>query len=181
MTRVVIAANAVSKENVMQVTPRIVNCLWFDDRAEEAAKYYVSIFKNAKILRISRYGKVGVETHKMPPGSVMTVEFQLDGQSFTALNGGPLFTFNEAISLQVLCDTQEEMDYYWDKLSQGGDPNSHVCGWLKDKYGLSWQVIPRKLAEWAMDGESPKSQRVMEVVLRSKKLDMRELERAYAG
>lgn len=165
----------------MAITQKIAPCLWFDGRAEEAAKFYVSIFKNAKISRTNRYSKAGQETHQQPPGSVMTVEFELEGQKFTALNGGPLFKFNEAVSFQVLCETQEEIDYYWGKLTPGSDPNSHVCGWLKDKYGLSWQVVPARLQEWAKDHESPGAQRVMEIVLRSKKLDMRELERAFVG
>jgi predicted 3-demethylubiquinone-9 3-methyltransferase (glyoxalase superfamily) len=111
----------------------------------------------------------------------MTVAFELDGQAFTALNGGPVFTFNEAVSLQVNCDTQEEVDYYWDRLSEGGDPKAQQCGWLKDKYGLSWQIVPRVLPEMLKDHESPKAQRAMEAMLRMKKLDIRELERAFAG
>src|SRR5262245_2151667 len=119
---------------------RIALCLWFDHQAEEAAAFYVSIFKNSNVVSISRYGKAGYEIHRRPAGSVMTVEFELDGQPFTALNGGPQFTFNEAISLQVFCENQTEVDYYWDKLSKGGDPKAQQCGWLKDQYGLSWQI-----------------------------------------
>jgi predicted 3-demethylubiquinone-9 3-methyltransferase (glyoxalase superfamily) len=166
---------------LMRITQRITPCLWFDHQAEEAANFYVSIFKNSKITSVSRYTEAGRETHRRPPGSVMTVAFELDGQSFTALNGGPVFKFNEAISLQVNCHTQEEIDHYWSKLGQGGDSKAQQCGWLKDKYGLSWQVIPTTLPEMLADHESPKAQRVMEALLRMKKIDIRELERAAAG
>ncbi len=159
---------------------RIVPCLWFDHQAEEAATFYVSVFKNSKITTISRYTKAGFETHRRPAGSVMTVEFELDGQRFTALNGGPDFKFNEAISLQVMCDTQQELDSYWDKLSRGGDPQAQQCGWLKDKYGVSWQVIPRMLSQLFIDHESAKAQRAMEAMLSMKKIDIAELERAAA-
>ncbi len=121
---------------------RIAPCLWFDDQGEDAAEYYVSIFKNSRIGTIGRYGEAGQEIHGRPPGSVMIVEFELDGQKFTALNGGPLFKFSEAISFQISCETQEEVDYYWEKLTAGGDENAQQCGWLKDKFGLSWQVVP---------------------------------------
>jgi len=165
----------------MHISQRIAPCLWFDNQAEEAATFYVSVFKNSKIVSIARYGKAGQETHKQPAGSVMTVAFELDGQSFTALNGGPEFTFNEAISLQVNCNNQEEVDYYWNKLSKSGDPKAQQCGWLKDKYGLSWQVVPTVLPEMLKDHESQKAQRAMEAMLRMKKIDIRELERAVAG
>jgi predicted 3-demethylubiquinone-9 3-methyltransferase (glyoxalase superfamily) len=165
----------------MQVGQRIAPCLWFDHQAEEAATFYVSVFKNSKITKVSRYTKAGQEIHKRPPGSVMVVAFELDGQPFTALNGGPVFTFNEAVSFQVHCKNQEEVDYYWDKLSKGGDPKAQQCGWVKDKYGLSWQVVPTVLTELLQDHESPKAQRVMEAMLRMKKIDIRELERAAAG
>ena len=114
----------------------ITPCLWFDNQAEEAARYYIGIFKNSKITAISRYGEAGREVHGQPAGTVMTVAFELNGQPFTALNGGPVFTFNEAISFQVMCRTQEEVDHYWDKLSEGGDKNAQQCGWLKDRYGV---------------------------------------------
>ena len=165
----------------MHVTQRIAPCLWFDHQAEEAAAFYVSVFKNSKIVTVARYSKAGLEIHKRPMGSVMTVAFELDGQAFTALNGGPVFTFTEAISLQVSCDTQEEVDYYWEALSKGGDPKSQQCGWLKDKYGLSWQIVPTVLPEMLKDHESPKAQRAMEAMLRMKKIDIAELERAFAG
>ena len=165
----------------MQITQKIAPCLWFDHQAEEAATFYVSVFKNSKITSVSRYGKAGQETHKQRPGSVMTVAFELDGQAFTALNGGPVFKFNEAVSFQVNCKNQEEVDYYWDKLSRGGDSNAQQCGWLKDKYGLSWQVVPTVLPELLKDHESPTAQRAMEALLRMKKIDIRELERAVVG
>jgi predicted 3-demethylubiquinone-9 3-methyltransferase (glyoxalase superfamily) len=129
---------------VQKITP----CLWFDNQAEEASRFYASIFKNSKIGRITRYGKEGYEIHGRPEGTVMTVEFEIEGRAFTALNGGPIFQFNEAISFQVRCETQEEIDYYWERLSEGGDERAQQCGWLKDKYGLYWQVIPKALAEW---------------------------------
>jgi predicted 3-demethylubiquinone-9 3-methyltransferase (glyoxalase superfamily) len=165
----------------MHAIQRIAPCLWFDHEAEEAATFYVSVFKNSKIVTVARYTKAGYEIHKRPAGSVMTVAFELDGQPFTALNGGPAFTFNEAVSLQVYCDTQQELDAYWNKLSKGGDPKAQQCGWLKDKYGLSWQIVPRVLSELLNDHESTKAQRVMDVLLRMKKLDIAELERAAAG
>jgi len=165
----------------MAAIQRIAPCLWFDDQAEEAARFYTGIFKNSGIGRISRYGKAGYEIHRRPAGSVMTVEFELDGQAFTALNGGPAFKFNEAISLQINCKTQEEVDYYWEKLGVGGDKKAQQCGWLKDKYGVSWQVVPTLLAEMVGDPDSQKSQRAMKVMLQMKKLDIAELKRAYAG
>lgn len=159
---------------------RIALCLWFDHQAEEAAQFYVSVFKNSKITRTTHYTKAGFEAHHRPAGSVMTVDFELDGQRFTALNGGPAFTFNEAVSLQVFCDTQQDIDYYWDKLSQGGDPKAQQCGWLKDRYGLSWQVVPRIMPELFKDHNSAKAQRVMEAMLRMKKFNIAEIERAAA-
>src|ERR671914_800913 len=145
----------------MTVKPRIQSCLWFDSEAEEAAQYYVGIFKNSRILRITRYGKAGHEIHGKPAGSVLTVEFELDGQKFTALNGGPNFKFNEAISLEVHCETQDEIDFYWEKLSAGGDPKAQVCGWLKDKFGLSWQVVPTMEEFFKQDENSPGAKRAM--------------------
>ena len=128
----------------MQFASKIAPCLWFDDQAEPAAKFYTGIFPNSKTVKITRYGKAGQEVHGGKPGSVLTVAFELDGQAFTALNGGPVFKFNEAISFQVICDTQEEVDYYWEKLSAGGEPKAQQCGWLKDRYGVSWQVVPSR-------------------------------------
>ena len=168
----------------MNITQKIAPCLWFDHQAEEAAKFYTSVFKNSKIGRVSRYPATGQEIHRRQPGSVMTVEFELDGQRFTALNGGPDFKFTEAVSLQINCDTQEEVDHYWDKLTQGGDPKAQQCGWLKDKFGLSWQVVPRVLPDMLQDHASPRAQKAMEALLRMKKIDIRELERAaseFAG
>ncbi|AYC33081.1 VOC family protein [Pseudomonas cavernae] len=165
----------------MQPTQKINPCLWFDDQAEEAAEFYTAIFKNSRIVRISRYGEAGREIHGKPPGSVMAVAFELDGQAFSALNGGPLFTFNEAVSLQINCATQDEVDYYWEKLSAGGDENAQQCGWLKDKYGVSWQVVPNVLLEMLSDADSARSQRAMNAMLKMKKLDIGKLQQAYAG
>jgi predicted 3-demethylubiquinone-9 3-methyltransferase (glyoxalase superfamily) len=165
----------------MPVTQRIAPCLWFDNQAEEAAKFYVSVFKNSKIVSTARYPKAGQEVHKRAAGSVMTVAFELDGQAFTALNAGPQFQFTEAISLQVTCDTQQELDRYWEQLSKGGDPRAQQCGWLKDKYGLSWQIVPRVLPELLKDHESVKAQRAMEALLRMKKIDIAELDRAVVA
>jgi predicted 3-demethylubiquinone-9 3-methyltransferase (glyoxalase superfamily) len=160
---------------------KISPCLWFDHEGEDAARFYVGIFKNSKIVAISRYGEAGKEIHGRPPGSVMTVAFELNGQSFTALNGGPVFQFNEAISFQIDCETQEEVDYYWERLSEGGDPNAQQCGWLKDKFGLSWQVVPKILPKLLSDPDAAKSQRAFQAMLRMKKLDIEGLQRAFAG
>ena len=165
----------------MKISQRISPCLWFDDQAEAAAKLYTSIFRNSKITQIARYSEVGKEHHRKPPGSVMIVAFELDGQAFTALNGGPIFKFNEAISLQITCETQKEVDYYWEKLGQGGDEQAQQCGWLKDRYGLSWQVVPSILPGLLSDPDAGKSRRAMEAMLRMKKLDIAELQRAHAG
>jgi predicted 3-demethylubiquinone-9 3-methyltransferase (glyoxalase superfamily) len=167
-------------EKEVQLMDRIPPCLWFDHQAEEAATFYVSVFKNSKITTISRRTKAGSETRRRRAGSVMTVEFELDGQRFTALNAGPDFKFNEAISLQLMCDTQQELDSYWEKLSQGGDPEAQQSGWLKDKYGVAWQVIPRMLPQLFIDHESAKTQRAIEALLSMKKIDIAELERAAA-
>ena len=165
----------------MPNTQKITPCLWFDNQAEEAVTFYTGIFRNSRILNISRYGEAGREIHGKPAGSVMTIAFELDGQAFTALNGGPVFKFNEAISFQVNCETKEEVDYYWEKLSEGGDESAQQCGWLKDKYGASWQVVPSVLPDMMRDPNSEKSGRVMEAMLRMKKIDIDELKRAYAG
>jgi predicted 3-demethylubiquinone-9 3-methyltransferase (glyoxalase superfamily) len=158
----------------------ITPCLWFDDQAEEAARYYTGIFKNSRIGKISRYGEAGREITHKAPGSVMMVSFELEGQPFAALNAGPEFNFTEAVSFMIPCKDQKEIDYYWDKLSEGGDPKAQVCGWLKDKYGLSWQVIPAKVDEMLGDPNSERSQRAMEAMLTMKKIDIATLERAYA-
>jgi predicted 3-demethylubiquinone-9 3-methyltransferase (glyoxalase superfamily) len=165
----------------MELKQKISPCLWFDSEAEEAANFYVGIFKNARILSTTRYTEAGQETHGRPPGSVMTVMFTLDGNEFTALNGGPLFKFNEAVSFQVFCNDQKEIDYYWEKLGAGGDPQAQVCGWLKDRFGLSWQIVPKILYEKYTDSQSPGAKRMMEAMLKMKKLDIAELERAYAS
>lgn len=154
-------------------------CLWFDHQAEDAARFYVSVFRNSKIGNITRYGEAGFEIHGRPAGSVMTVEFELDGQAFLALNGGPIFRFNEAISLIVNCHTQEELDYYWDRLSAGGDRSAQQCGWLKDRYGVSWQIVPIVLREMLQDKDANKTQRVMTALLQMKKLEIRKLKAAY--
>lgn len=159
---------------------RITPCLWFDDQAEEAARFYASIFPDARIGKITRYGKEGFEIHGRPEGSVMTAEFELDGQTFTALNGGPVFRFNEAISLQVDCETQAEVDHFWEKLSEGGDESAQQCGWLKDRYGVSWQIVPAILRRMLQDPDAAKSGRVMKALLQMKKLDIARLEQAYA-
>ncbi|MGA7008611.1 MAG: VOC family protein [Nitrososphaeraceae archaeon] len=158
---------------------KISPCLWFDDQGEEAAKFYTSIFKDSKIGDVTRYGKEGYEIHGRKEGTVMTVEFDIEGQKFLALNGGPTFKFNEAISFQVYCETQEEVDYYWEKLSEGGDEKAQQCGWLKDKYGVSWQIVPTILIKMLKDKDSEKSQRVMKAMLQMHKLDISTLKKAY--
>jgi predicted 3-demethylubiquinone-9 3-methyltransferase (glyoxalase superfamily) len=162
-------------------TQPITPCLWFDTQAEEAARFYVGIFKNSKIGAISRYTEAGREVHGRPAGSVMTVDFQLNGQPFTALNGGPHFKFNEAISFQIMCRDQEEIDHYWNRLNEGGDPNAQQCGWLKDKFGLSWQIVPTVLVELLQDHDAQKSQRVMQALMQMTKLDIARLKQAYAA
>jgi predicted 3-demethylubiquinone-9 3-methyltransferase (glyoxalase superfamily) len=158
---------------------KISPCLWFDDQGEEAAKFYTSIFKDSKIGDVTRYGKEGYEIHGREEGTVMTVEFEIEGQKFLALNGGPIFKFNEAISFQVYCETQEEVDYYWEKLSEGGDEKAQQCGWLKDKYGVSWQIVPTILIKMLKDKDSEKSQKVMKAMLQMHKLDISTLKKAY--
>ena len=164
----------------MQIKNKIAPCLWFDNQAEEAANYYISIFPDSKIVKIARYGKAGFEEHRKPEGSVMTVQFELAGQTFTALNAGPIFKFNEAVSLQVYVDDQKELDDYWGKLSAGGDPKAQVCGWLKDKFGLSWQVSPGKMVDW-FGNPDEKSERAMAAMMRMSKLDIAALDKAYHG
>ncbi len=151
--------------------------LWFDDKAEEAAKFYVSIFKNSKILSMTHYSVEGARASGRPKGSVMTVAFELEGQEFAALNGGPTFKFTEAVSFVVNCDTQQEIDEKWEKLSAGGEPGP--CGWLKDKYGLSWQIVPSDLPEMLSDKTPGKARMVMEAVLQMRKLDIKTLKEAY--
>ncbi len=155
-------------------TKNITPCLWFDNQAEEAAKFYTSVFKNSKIGIVSRYGKEGFEFHHKPEGTAMVVSFTINGQEFTALNGGPQFKFSEAISFQVFCDSQEEIDYYWEKLSEGGKEDQ--CGWLKDKFGLSWQIIPSILPKLMSDPK--RAGRVTQAFLQMKKFDIKKLEQA---
>jgi predicted 3-demethylubiquinone-9 3-methyltransferase (glyoxalase superfamily) len=163
----------VQKRNKMinHITP----CLWFDNQAEEAVNLYISIFPNSKIGNVTRYGKEGFEIHGRKEGSVMTVEFQINGQSFTALNGGPLFKFNESVSFQVLCETQEEIDYYWDRLTSDGGEEGQ-CGWLKDKFGVSWQITPVILNELLQDQE--RRERVIAAFLKMKKFNLELLRNA---
>jgi predicted 3-demethylubiquinone-9 3-methyltransferase (glyoxalase superfamily) len=165
----------------MPTIRKIIPCLWFDSQAEEAAKFYVSVFERSRITGRTRYGKEGQEVHGGKPGSVLTVAFELDGQPFTTLNGGPLFRFTEAVSFQVMCETQDEIDRYWSKLSAGGDEKAQQCGWLKDKYGLSWQVVPAELPALIGDPDRAKAGRVMKALLPMKKLDIKALKQAHAG
>jgi predicted 3-demethylubiquinone-9 3-methyltransferase (glyoxalase superfamily) len=165
----------------MATIQKIAPCLWFDTHAEEAAKFYISVFPHSRIERITHYTSQGKEIHGREPGSIMTVTFELAGCRFTALNGGPHFKFSEAISLQVLCDTQEEIDRYWSKLTAGGDENSQQCGWLRDKFGLSWQIVPQKLAELLSDDDPVKAGHTMNALLQMKKLDIARLEQAHAA
>lgn len=158
---------------------KITPCLWFNTEAEEAANFYTSIFDNSRINHISRYGNAGREVHGKEPGSVMIVEFELDGQTFTALNGGPQFKFDEAVSFQVMCDTQDEIDRFWSKLSQGG--REGPCGWLKDKFGLSWQIVPSALPRLISQARGDRLDRVMGAVMQMKKFDLKALEQAGAG
>ena len=161
-----------------QLQKRITPCLWFDNQAEAAANFYTGIFQHSKIKKVSRYTEAGRETHHKPAGSVMTVEFELDGQTFTALNGGPEFKFNEAVSFQIHCQTQEDIDYFWERLTAGGDPSAQVCGWLKDRFGVSWQVVPDRLTQLLTDEDESVRSRVMNAMLKMKKIDLNAIERA---
>lgn len=164
-------------KNMKIKSKRITPYFWFDTQAEEAVRHYTSIFDNSKIGRITYYGKEG---KGFSEGTVMTVEFELDGQPFVALNGGPTFKFTEAISFLVSCDNQEEIDYYWDKLAEGGDESAQACGWLKDKFGVSWQIVPERLTEMITDPDSAKSEKVMKVLLQTeKKINLQALIQAY--
>ncbi len=174
----------------MATLQKITPCLWFDTKAEEAAKFYTGIFSGApaasagrksEIGRIGYYNREGFEIHKKPAGSTLTVEFTLDGQSFIALNGGPDFKFTEAVSFTVYCDNQEEIDYYWEQLSANGDAGAQQCGWLKDKYGLSWQITPKILTGMFLDADSENSERAMKAMMQMKKLDIATLENAFNG
>ncbi|MEW6442589.1 MAG: VOC family protein [bacterium] len=156
---------------------KITPFLWFDDQAEEAARFYVSVFRNSRIVKVARYGEAGAKASGRAKGSVMTVAFELEGQPFVALNGGPIFTFSPAISFAVSCDTQKDIDDLWKKLSDGGEEGE--CGWLKDKYGVSWQVVPTFIGEMMSDADPEKSERVTQALLQMKKLDIEGLKRAY--
>lgn len=160
---------------------KITPFLWFDGQAEQAAEFYVSVFPNSRITRVLRYSEAGSERHGHPPGTVMTVAFELDGQRFTALNGGPMFKFTEAVSFVVDCATQDEVDYYWERLGEGGDPAAQQCGWLKDRYGLSWQIVPRRLLELLSDPNPDTAGRVMQAMMPMQKIDIAALERAAGG
>ena len=160
---------------IQKVTP----FLWFDSKAEEAVKFYTSIFKNSKILGITRYDETGSKASGRPKGSVMTVAFQIEGQNFTALNGGPVFKFSPAVSFVINCNNQEEIDHFWSKLSKGGKPNQ--CGWLEDKYGVTWQIVPTVLVKMLQDKDKKKVSRVTEAFLKMKKFDIATLKRAYKG
>jgi len=159
---------------IQKITP----FLWFDSQAEEAVRFYTSIFKNSKIGVVTRYGEDAAKASGRPKGTVMTVAFQIEGQEFVALNGGPHFKFNEAISFVVNCGSQDEVDYYWGKLSKGGDPEAQQCGWLKDRYGVSWQIVPTIMVELLTDPDPEKSRRVTKAMLQMKKIDIETLKRA---
>ena len=163
----------------MRIASKITPCLWFDGQAEQAAAFYMSIFKDSKIVKTNHFTEAGHEIHGRPAGSVMTVTFELAGQPFTALNGGPEFKFNEAISFQVYCEDQKEVDYFWTKLSEGGEESQ--CGWLKDKFGVSWQIVPTVILDLFTDADPKKSSRAMEAMLPMKKLDIAALKRAATG
>src|ERR671931_489603 len=164
-----------TQTNIQKITP----FLWFDDNAEEAAKFYTSIFKNSKIIDIAYYGESAAEASGRPKGPLMTVTFELEGQRFMALNGGPIFKFSQAISFLVSCETQQEVDDLWKKLSEGGEVEQ--CGWLKDKFGVSWQIVPSVLGEMLQDKDARKSERVMGALLQMKKIDIQGLRMAYVG
>jgi predicted 3-demethylubiquinone-9 3-methyltransferase (glyoxalase superfamily) len=161
------------------INQKIAPCLWFDSEAEEAANFYVSVFDNSRIKQISRYGNAGQDVHGRPPGSVMVVEFEIEGQTFTALNGGPLFKFNEAVSFQVMCDSQAEIDRFWSALTAGGHESQ--CGWLKDKFGLSWQIVPSVLPQMMTQARGATLDRVIDAVMKMKKFDIAALQRAQKG
>lgn len=165
----------------MQITSKIIPCLWFDNQGEEAARFYTGLFPDSRITHVERVPAAGQEVHGLEAGKVLTVSFELSGMAFTALNGGPHFKFTEAISLQVMCDTQEEVDRYWDALGAGGPPEAQQCGWVKDRFGLSWQVIPKRFIDLMQRPEKDKVQRMFAAMLKMKKLDLPALERAFDG
>jgi predicted 3-demethylubiquinone-9 3-methyltransferase (glyoxalase superfamily) len=165
----------------MQTVSKISPFLWFNRQAEEAANFYTSIFPNSRITELARYPDYGQEFHGAAAGTVMTVAFELDGRSFIAFNGGPVFRFNESISMTVYCDNQEELDHYWERLGEGGDEAARQCGWLKDKYGLSWQIVPRVLPEMLVDPDPERAKRAFAAMMDMRKLDIAALKRAQAG
>jgi len=165
----------------MAIIQSIAPCFRFDNQAEEAVKFYTGIFKNSRILKVALYGSTASELHGKPPGSVMTIAFELNGQTFIATNTGADSTFNKSISLQIYCKNQEELDYYWETLSEGGDKKEQQSGWLKDKYGIWWQIVPTSLIDMITDQDSDKSQRVIDAMLNMKKLNINDLKRAYLG
>lgn len=172
--------NSNSKTRIQTAGSRKIHpCLWFDHQAEEAARHYVGIFPDSRIVAVTHYEEAAAQASGRPAGSVMTVVFELAGQRFVALNGGPHFKFTEAVSFVVNCATADEVDFYWDRLSAGGEIGQ--CGWLKDKYGLSWQVVPERIEEWLQAEDAEKTHRVMQAVLAMTKLDIRALQRAYDG
>ena len=154
-------------------------CLWYDKNAEDAAKFYITVFKNSKITRVVHFGNAGQDVHGGKAGEVLAIDFELDGQKFSGLNGGPQFKFSEAVSFQIPCETQEEIDYYWSALSKGGSESQ--CGWLKDKFGLSWQVFPRRLLDMIADSDRAKADRAMSAMMKMAKIDLATIERAFAG
>jgi predicted 3-demethylubiquinone-9 3-methyltransferase (glyoxalase superfamily) len=168
-------------KKVMTTIEKITPNLWFDTQAEEAAKFYTSVFPDSGIDHVTYYTKAGQEIHKMKPGSVMTLAFNLTGQNFVALNGGPIFKFNEAVSFIVNCETQEEVDFFWEKLSKDGDPSAQQCGWLKDQFGVSWQIVPNRLTELTYDKDHNKVEKVLSTMMKMKKLIISELEAAATG
>ncbi|HMI06043.1 MAG TPA: VOC family protein [Flavobacterium sp.] len=163
--------------SIQKITPNF----WFNTNAEEAVNFYTAIFKNTAVLKKSYYGKEGYEIHRMPEGTVLTIEFELENQKFIALNGGPVFTFNEAISLVIYCENQGEVDYYWEKLKAGGDEKAQQCGWLKDRFGVSWQVVPTIMGKLMDGSDQVRTGRVMNAMLKMKKLDIQGLQNAYDG
>ena len=165
----------------MATIQRIAACLWFDGQAEQAANFYTSVFSNSRIRQVAYYPAVGQEHHRHEEGSVMTVDFELDGTPFTALNAGPQFPFTPAVSFQVMCENQQEVDHYWERLGEGGDPAAQMCGWLRDQFGLSWQVVPAMLPAMVSDFKSEASKRAFGAMMSMKKMDIAALERAYAG
>ena len=166
---------------MVRISQRISPCLWFDGQAREAAEFYTSVFPNSRIIGGSNYDFASAEASGQPEGSEMTVFFELDGQIFLALNGGPAFQFTQAISLMVYCDTQAEIDHYWEKLGEGGDPSAQICGWLKDKFGLSWQIVPVLINEVHSGNDPEATARLMQSLIQMKKLDIAQLAAAAAG